>query len=478
MVDDVPAVAVTLNTNDFGDVETLAILAQLAPAKAAMTASGTSVNANLVSGGTYLHGVCLADFAVTCGNLPGVTLWAPVQAECDMGTLADNIDQTLFLDEVYVNSIEFGYTTGANATENFGAETDNKMWLLNGGAYVNWETPAVTNAMATFTVGDGVTIPVLSTGNVAFLRKTTAGIPAITVYIASTNTMVNYALWDINASDWAGNKSVTCFGYDSTALTGSLVGPYTITVPTGLVLTTSDRLEVVYAANGYVDAMNTYFVPKTDGANADVGALRQGQVEVSIVDGSTESAAWRLTGCTISADLTRTPLAQLGNLGPYDRPLTVPIPITVTVDSTAGDLENWAKFAGKITDYNGATLDDIDLNDLMNKDDLMLVVKVFEQTDEEAGGNGEGRKVNTDSLVGEVPFVNGALGTAYALTNREYALKTILVKNLKITNEGMTLDMGANATQTFGFRSTNDLYVIKGDIDNAALYAGIARNAS
>ena len=30
VVDDVPAVAVTLNTNDFGDVRTLAILAQVA----------------------------------------------------------------------------------------------------------------------------------------------------------------------------------------------------------------------------------------------------------------------------------------------------------------------------------------------------------------------------------------------------------------------------------------------------------------
>ena len=475
VVDDVPAVAVTLNTNDFGDVETLAILAQLPTVKATMSGIASSTTGNLVSGGTYLHGVCLADFAVTCGNLPGVTLWAPVQAECDMGTLADNIDQTLFLDEVFVNSIEFGYTTGANATENFGAETDNKMWLLNGGAYVNWETPAVTAAMATFTVGDGVIIPILSTGNVAFLRKTTSGIPAITVYVASTNTMVNYPL---KSSTDPSLDVATDFNFVAAALDGVLAGPYTITVPTGLTLTTSDRLEVVYAADGYVDAMNTYFVPKTDGSNADVGALRQGQVEVYIVDGSTESAAWRLTGCTISADLTRTPLTQLGNLGPYDRPLTVPIPITVTADSTAGDLENWAKFSGKITEYNGATLDDIDLNDLMNKDDLMLVVKVFEQTDEEAGGNGAGRKVNTDSLVGETSFADGALNAAYALGDREYALKTILVKNLKITNEGMTLDMGANATQTFGFRSTNDLYVIKGDIATPSLYAGIARNSA
>jgi len=33
-----------------------------------------------------------------------------------------------------------------------------------------------------------------------------------------------------------------------------------------------------------------------------------------------------------------------------------------------------------------------------------------------------------------------------------------------MTDEAYTLDMGTNATQTFGFRSTNDLYVIKGDL--------------
>jgi hypothetical protein len=140
VVDDVPAVAVTLNTNDFGDVATLAILAQVPAAKRAMSATADSATGNLVSGSTYLHGVSMADFAVTCGNLPGVTMWAPVQGECSLGTLANDIDQTLFLDEVYINSLEFSYTTGANATENYGAETDNKMWLLNAGAFVNFES--------------------------------------------------------------------------------------------------------------------------------------------------------------------------------------------------------------------------------------------------------------------------------------------------------------------------------------------------
>jgi hypothetical protein len=480
VVDDVPAVAVTLNTNDFGDVATLALLAQVPAVKRAMDATADATTGNLVSGGTYLHGVSMADFAVTCGNLPGVTMWAPVQSECDLGTLANNIDQTLFLDEVYVNSLEFSYTTGANATENYGAETDNKMWLLNDGAFVNWETPTVTVAMTDFTVASGVNIPKLSTGNYAFLKKDSNGLPGIAVYDASEDEKMVYPIREASDPDLdlATDFSFTDPGAPL-AIGGQVAGPITVTVPTNLTLAADDVIEVVYAADGYAGT-NTYFAWKNAAdANAEVGALRQGQVEIYMVDPSDLAAtdfenAWRLTGVTISSDLTREPLTELGHLGPYDRPLTLPIPITVTVDSTAGDLENWAKFAGQ--DFDG-DLDDIDLNDLMNKDNLILVAKVFEQTDEEAGGTGAARKALIEDVIGEQQFLDGALQAAYTAGAREYALKTIIVKNLKITDEGMTLDVGANATQTFGFRSNNDLFVVKGDISYANV-AGIARNSS
>lgn len=473
VVDDVPAVAVTLNTNDFGDVRTLAVLAQLPAVKKAMDATATSTTGNLVSGSTYLHGVSLSDFAVTCGNLPGVTMWAPVQAECDLGTLANNIDQTLFLDEVYVNSIELAFTTTANATENYGAETDNKMWLLNNGAFVNYETLVALGGETEFVVASGVTIPRLSTGNFAFLRKTLAGEPAVSFYDASSETKMNYAVRSTSDPDYS---AASDFGFDPLELDGTLAGPYTLTIPTNIVMAAGDILEVIYAADGYTNAMNQYFIPLTDGVVADVGALKQGQTEVFIVDGANASAAWRLTSATISSQLTREPLKELGHLAPYDRPLKLPIPITMKVESTAGDLENWAKFAGK--DYT--SIDDIDLNDLMNKDDLILMVKIYAQTDEEAGGTGSARKVLTESLLGKDYFVDGVMGTYAAafplVPEKEVALKTVIVKNLKITDEGMTLNVGANATQTFGFKSNNALFVVKGDL-TPSLAAGLARNA-
>lgn len=477
VVDDVPAVAITLNTNDWGDVKTMAILAQVASAKLSMSATATDSNANLVvvSGtnevetSTYLHGVCLSDFAIVCGNLPGVSLWAPVQDECDLGTLADNIDQTLYMDEVFVNSLELSYTTGANATENYAAETDQKMWLLNDGRFVNWEEFAGTTFSGGSSTTLGATVTELSDGTLGFLRTDSDGYRAVTVYDDSENEMTN---WRVEAGDSAADGYFVFH-----AGTDTLYGP------NDLDLSSDDVVYVLYAADEYADgAANQYFDALEDDYRSEgLGAVRQGQVEVYLVSSADESyeAAWRLTGCTITSDLTREPLAELGHLGPYDRPLTLPVPITITIDTTAGDLEHWSRFANKYGEFGSGDLNDIDLSDLMAEEDLKLVVKVFAQTDEEAGGTGANRKVLSGSdLEGEKYFNDGAVST-YVADDREYALKTIVVEHLKITDEAYTLDMGTNATQTFGFRSTNDLYAVKGDVSIAHITGDykIRRNA-
>jgi len=460
----------------------MAILAQVAPAKIDMDATATDDSANLVvvSGtnltetSTFLHGVSIPDFAVVCGNLPGITLWAPVQDECSVGTLANNIDQTLFMDELFVNSLEFSYTTGANATENYGAETDNKTWLLNDGRFVNYDAMADTTISGTtallqedlnngyidLTLASGNNVATLSTG-LGFLRKDDDGNSAVTWYDASANEMSNIRIV-------AGNAALSDrYVYDDLVpgvVTHRVFFPTVTNAPA-----VGDRIFAIYSADAYgTGTANTYFTALDTIERPDtVGALRQGQVEAYIVADSDMSydIAWRLTGVTITADLTREPLAELGHLSPYDRPLTLPVPITVTVDSTAGDLENWSKFAGKLAEYDAGTLDDLTLADLMAEEDLKLVVKVYAQTDEEAGmATGTNRVIAAVSvLIGQDYFANGIKGTVSG-SAQEYALKTIIVEHLKITDEGATLDMGANMTQTFGFRSTNDLYVVKGDL--------------
>jgi hypothetical protein len=427
--------------------------------------------------------VSLADFAVTCGTLTGVSIWAPVQDECSLGDyLTDDIDQTMYMDEVYINSLEFSYTTGANATENYAAETDQKMWLLNDGRFVNYEEWTGGTWGAGFEVldiengsGGPFYVVTLSDGTLGFLRTDVNGARSVTVYDFSEDEATNYEVITWVAASSA--PHATKFVYN--------VADNRLYKPTGLAVDAADRVEAIYAADGYGTEIEMhYFRALQDlkdsavaGADEriDIGALRQGQVEVYIVDpgsaqaGDTGDAeldnAWRLSACTITCDLTREPLTELGHLGPYDRPLTLPIPITVTVDSTAGDLELWARFAKQQDAYEGGTLDDISLADLLAVENLLLVVKVFAQTDEEAGGTGANRKVSDSSfLVGEPYFNDGTLGTYAGSNEQEFALKTIVVEHLKMTDEAYTLDLGTNATQTYGFRSTNDLYVVKGDI--------------
>lgn len=481
VVDDVPSVAVTLNTNDFGDVETMAILAQVKPAKRVMdaTADDTTANLAIVSGTGltetgYLHGTCVSDFAVTCGNLTGISLWAPVQEECSLGTLDSNIDQTMFMDEVYVNSLEFSYTTGANATENYGAECDNKMWLLNDGKFVTmdeWTLIDENQSTVTGTLTTGM-VATLSNG-LGFLRKDTNGAPAVSVYDLSADTMTN---WPVAS----GSATATTFGYTKT---GGVA--YELELPSNYTPATSDRIEAVYAASAYGSAANgTYFTALDATDRPDMlGAVRQGQVEIFIVAPTVDTSytnAWRLQGVTISADLTREPLSELGHLGPYDRPLTLPVPITVTVDSTAGDLANWALVAQKSAEHTAGSLDQLELADLMASEDLKLIVMIYAQTDEDAGGTHTNRTIAEGSaLIGQNYWVNGTMASYAAAGEREYPVKTIVVEHLKVTDEGYTLDLGSNATQTFGFRSTNDLYAFKGYISIENIWGTnlIRRNA-
>lgn len=435
------------------------------------TASGSSANLVVVSGtnltptSTYLHGASLADFAIVCGNLTGVTIWAPVQDECSLGTLDSNIDQTLFMDEVYINSVEFSYTTGANATENYAGETDNKMWLLNDGRFVNYDSYTLTgadisNGYVDLTLAITYTIPTLSTGKRGFLRKSSDGLPAVTWFDVTRNEMTN-----VKVLAGAGSTNDQ-FTYAVPGATHRIHLPTTVN---SISLAAGDIIQIVYCADGYgTGTANTYFTALDDANRPDtVGAVRQGQIEAYIVGPNDASwdLAWRLTGVTITCDLTREALLELGHLSPYDRPLTLPIPITVTVDSTMGDLENWSRVANQLTEYNADTLDDIDLADLMTAEDNKLIVKVYAQTDEEAGGTGDSRTLHTNTdLIGQSYFLDGVKGTYAAAGETEHALKTIIVEHLKITDEGATLDLGTNMTQTFGFRSTNDLYVVKGDL--------------
>jgi len=510
VVDDVPAVAVAIDTNDFGGVDSMATLAGMNPARmvGAPTASGAYLRTDISctgSGVRYYHGVALADFSgAEC------RLWAPVQNEAALGTLDDEVQMTLFMDKVYVNSITLTYNVGANATENYAAETDNKMWLVNDGKFISqeeWDIYAPSNSQELFLgIANSVTIPQLRDCRTAFLARTDEGIEGVTVKAYDDKYGTVYPVADAAAAG--------TFGYNS--------ANQTLTLPTNAATLWPSaakgyKVVAIYAASAYASLAGNdgspvaakdsdrvyakYFelISSSDAPDypsmhlpEDVGAIRQGQIEAFLVDpddvGGMTDSDWemllRMQTVTITANPTRTPLQELGHLRPYARPMNFPVEITTNTTATASDLELWATFAGfTVSDYeDGGSGVDIALTHLMSKDNLVLVIKIFQQTDDEAGGSAMNRNAMLSSIAGKeyydwdgygtYPAYNpSGSGTVGSCNNppRERPLKTVIVPGLKITAENYSNAVGgagggAGATQEFNFRSTNELYVVKGDV--------------
>ncbi len=569
VVDDSPTVAVTLETDEFGSISNLYALANLEQDNV-LDLNATSVSGHLtvVSGQgdaavnvAFYHGIALTDFGLSgdCG-VSNVDIWAPVQSECDLGTESDNIDQTMYLPRVFVNSLEWTYSSGANAAENYGGETDAKFWFVNDGKFISHEEFVYTEGATgdgdpnTGTTG-GTGARIINTttevflgldqaattgvelvtsrsnGQLGFLRFSPLGLPAVRFYNASAGSSqdipIEVGTVQINGS------------YVYIEATNALLDPLDMDTNADLLGDDSgkeagDILSVIYAANGYANSwantvtatqaargggtqatslMGTrrdaeYFAPIDVNAASsghkpeDVGAVRQGQIEIYLIDKDVLSLSFdrdtelalRVTSATISADLTREPLFELSHLRPYDRALTFPIPFTTTIETTANELSEYAtlasKKAGVVTDK---TVDDISIYDFMTANNrLDLVVMIYQQTDEEAGGVGSQRRVLVREMVGDEYYQRGQRHIYYeggtgsdpdfpavdfgtvipdpptkTNTQRERPLKTVIAKDLRITDEAYNLTLGENATQTYGFRGTNRVFAVLGEVESA-----------
>jgi len=565
LVDDAPPVAVTIETDEFGSLSNLYHLSNLEFDNVVIhNATSVSGHLTVVSGLgdaatniAFYHGVTLTDFGLSgCETGSSVEIWAPIQNECSLGTDNDEIDQTMYLPRVFINSLEWTYTSGANAAENYGGETDAKFWFVNDGRFISNEEFVYTAAadLTTPDSNDGVTggtgfhigtanssvfigldegattaqlVSTRTTGQLAFLRFDSLGAAAVRYYNQSTKTSLEIAV-EAGTSAIAGT-----YVYDKD--TNELFEPTDLTTNADFGITegkqAGDILFVTYAANAFATTFANlsgaaqatrggdagqmatrrdaeYFAPiEVDSAAKpeDVGAVRQGQIEIYLIDKDVlspgadrdDQLALRLTSVTITADLTREPLFELSHLRPYDRSLTFPIPFTVTVETTATDLTEYATFASKRAGFVAGTTDDISIFDFMTANQrLDLIVQIYQQTDEEAGGVGAQRRVLVREMVGDEYYQRGQQFNYYdgagddpdgdpvpnnateipavptkANTHRERPLKTIIAKDLRITDEAYNLTLGENASQTYGFRGTNRIFAVLGEVDIADMIA-------
>jgi len=314
-------------------------------------------------------------------------LYVPIKRPRD-----SNIERTMYMANCYVDRLDFSYQTKGIATENYTLETDNKKWLLQQASNIYRDQFYVTaSGTTTFTL----TYPPTELQNGQYTLLARYG----------TNG-VGYVLTE-GVDFVVSGQTVTLQGFSANA---------------------GDILNFRYAtASG-----GTFFNPVPTVITSHptpAGGLEEGQLELFLSDDSTNEVL-RVQSVRISAQLRRDVLSQLGQYRPYDRPLDLPVQVTVSVQVLDSDLDLWARLAGisySPTAGMGA-VNVISLEDF--KKTLGLTMKIYRET---------------DIIRSHLPAGHPA----------QYPLKTITINELIPTDEQWNVRVGSDATQTLSFKAYN-----------------------
>lgn len=345
---------------------------------ATFTPSGGIVSQANVTDSRSWSSISALDF-----ELAKADIFVPVKQSGD--GLGGAVARTMYMERAFANNIDLSFQVSGVATASYRLETDNKRWFLNNASQM-------------------VVDEYKSTG-----------------VATQTLTQTPYQLAN-------GNKTlkVTKNGSQLAEGTDFTVTGTTITfTPTP---TSGDLIKVRYvtASGGKFFAP----VPALEDPHPDLaGGLKNGQIELYLVDkdGVTVDAnrTTRVQTAHISAPLQREVLSELGTMYPYDRPLTLPISVTVALELKDSDLEMMARMAGytSLAGVNEIALDDL----VKNKG---LLIKIYRETD-----------------VKRAKLPAGHVD--------KYAVKTIYIKNLIPQTEAWDVRVDSDATQKFDFMAHN-----------------------
>jgi|GEM_PF-4334620 len=333
-----------------------------------------------------------------------------VKESGDASTTTDYITRTAYMENAFLSRLEFACNTGGASTENMSAETDNRRWFLG-----NKRT--IVDARA---VGSGTTKTLSS----MTVQKELGSTPD-PVQLKNGKYFLKVYLYDSTTGKYTTLKEVTTvsandeFSYNS--------GTKTLTFNYSIPNTTT--IIARYAAN--VDLWCVFKkLPKPDKSHPDLPAvLNQGQIEVYLsllppeqFSPSSSSMTLRVESCSVSLGLTRTALNEIGHHLPYSRPLQMPIPVTVNLNTTASDLEELAKLCG--ISLSSAT--ELQLDDFIKN--LYLYIYMYRENDVKRQ---------------EAPY------------KWQPYLKKIVLTDLSVTNDAFDLRVDANATQNWTLTCDN-----------------------
>lgn len=454
-VDDVPAVAITNDTNEYASLRNLAVFANKNPD-----------TANYVNHLSYQDALVDMYAPIIRGKYYG--LFNDEVAAVTSQNGESPVFRTMYMEDCAINSITATYTTGGLATENFALESDNKRWFFNNGSNI-----VVVSGTADVSGASGPVVPSGETGTYwgYYFADQLTRVPGI--YGPNSQRLDNgdYALKVLveeSADNWV--------EYTSEQVLSNLgTGEYYADasgVYINDVAASGNNVKTRYIA----PSGGEYFTKEND----ELAGMRHGQAEIYLFDstadrkikldpsgiyGPSGTPFWRLTSSTITVPLGREALSEIGHFRPYARPLTLPVPATVAVESTDHDLE----LARRLTNKEADSEKEIGLEDFLK--DKNLVVKLYRYTNDERNEISALLKVNgvTDPYLTATSGICPASGALYGedpasgldykgrQVNAQdlYPMKVVCVKKLINATEAQSLAVGSNATQTFDFRADN-----------------------
>ena len=493
VVEDAPSVAITLDTFDHATLNNLALIAGKNPSKTRLITLSSFEDSSVDIVAPVIKG---SDYGKTGVNAAAGTL---------------SILRTMFIEKAFINNIELSYSTGGTATENFALEADNKSWYFNDASNVVDATivqdgATVQFGVSTFTLASGyATEPNLQQLNDGSYTLGTnenriKKIVLVNTLVADTTTQSGYQetdyLYDGNYDYNGGSGSATF------STTGNLfqIGQ-DLSAPNANTAR-YEGVEIEFQHSGATPAATAYMrlryvatvggqyhIPNTD----FVGGLRQGQVQLYLIptikdsngleqiDWGSYNIFWRVTSVSVSTPLSREVLNELGHHRPYSRTITYPVEISVSVESIDSDTEMFCKLCGA----NFETIPqgtEVSIDDFLK--DLNLVIKLFRYDDvrrkkiktllSNSGvtvtGWVDAESCIEDDVAALIAYGN-ASGVDYCCldSNGKYyfvhdlvPMKVVTVRKLSPTDEGQTLSVGSNATQSFSFKAFNVQFGVGG----------------
>ena len=323
VIDDIPNVDISLDTNEYGSLRTLSLLA------------GKSADNDVVDFSNDFENA-LVDFYVTIKASP-TEIW------------------TQYIERCALNSASFSFNIDGNFTESYSLNADNKVWLLNGGKFVTVrekevEASDVSAEKVTLTFEDNVA---------KVLAVFVNGVRDEERTVTSTGSSVEVAVG-------AGDAGKTIVVRASVAAAHADDNWITDTESAGA--KRKGHIEVFLLEN--VKHNSGSGVITNDTSTADPNKL----VEHKLSKAQTVS---------IDASMDREELKELGSSKAYARPMNFPMNVDVSFDILHADLD----FFAMLVSANSATATELNIDNARNDLGLRIKIYKERDIDDLQGGD-------------------------------------------------------------------------------------------